>query len=470
LIDQMANLNLSLLVELARDDSHAPVQYENLRRYLRSRRCTFSGEPMPTFLKPYFITPQQNDQLRHTVETISNALNKFIKLYLENAEIRELMNFSPAENELFAIEPHYSFSLVISRLDAFLNDYEVKFLEFNCDSPAGTAYSDVLEEGFKEILQEYPLLDQWNIDYINRQEHLFQSILECYRQFREAHPQFPEKPTVAIVDWEDLPTADEFQLLKEYFQLKGLKALVTSPQKFKVEGGCLLAEGEPVHLIYRRVITRELVEQLDQVQDFVQGVKERLACMCNPFRSFIVGNKKVLDLMTDPRFQGIYDAREREMIRETIPWTKILADTKVPYNGELVDLYRFTAENKDKLVLKAASSYGGKDVVLGRETDKTSWQRVIDQHIEARDWIVQEYVNIPQDIFPEINEGVGLKLKKVNINPFAFTGRYGGTITRVSDRSIINVSAGGGIVPTMSVKKKGAQLSPGDGLTDGLTG
>ncbi len=454
MIDQMANVNMSMLIELSSDDSNAPAQYESLRKFLKQRRCTFNGEPMPTLLKPNFISPKQGRQLQHTVEKISSALNKFIQLYLQNDEVKRIMKFSEAENELFQIEPHYSFSLVISRLDAFMNDYEVKFLEFNCDSPAGTAYSDVLEDGFKEILDSYNFTDHWKFEYINRQERFFQAIRTCYKEFRLNHPHFPEKPTVAIVDWENLATADEFVLVKEYFESKGLRAFVTSPQKFQVDGNHLVAEGEPVHLIYRRVITRELVEKLDEVGDFILGVKNKLACMCNPYRSFIVGNKKVLDLLTDQRFQSIYDREELEVIRKTIPWTKILSDMKVAYNGYNVDLCRFTSDNRQKLVIKKASSYGGKDVFLGRETDQKTWDNLIAKHIKTEDWIVQEYVNIPQEIFPEIDRGVILKLKKVNINPFAFIGKYGGTITRVSDKSIINVSAGGGIVPTMGVAKK----------------
>jgi hypothetical protein len=94
MIDQMANLNLSLLVELSRDDSKAPEQFETLREFLRERRCTFSGEPMPTLLKPNFISPKQSKQLHYTVEKISSALNKFIALYLENEEVRSIMKFS----------------------------------------------------------------------------------------------------------------------------------------------------------------------------------------------------------------------------------------------------------------------------------------------------------------------------------------------------------------------------------------
>jgi glutathionylspermidine synthase len=455
MIDQMANLNLSYLIELSQDGSNATAQYQNLIQFLVDERCTFKGEPMPTLLKPNFISPKQSRQLQYTVEKISNALNKFIGLYLENEQVRQMMKFKAEENELFFIEPGYCIPLVIARLDAFMNDYEVKFLEFNCDSPAGTSYSDVLEDGFKEILKSYPFLDHWKIEYINRQERFLQALKTCYKEFRNSHPDFPARPTIAIVDWEDVSTASEFELLKEFFEAKGYSTIVTSPQKFQIDGSNMVIDNQPVHLIYRRVITRELIEKLDEVQDFVQGVKKGLACMCNPFRSYIVGNKKVLALLTDHCFQDIYDREELEVIRRAIPWTKIMADMKVSYDGYTVNLHNFISDNKDKLVLKPASSYGGKDVFLGRETDQQTWDKVIDENIESEDWVVQQYVNIPQEIFPEIKENVTMKLKKVNINPFAFMGKYGGTISRVSDKSIINVSAGGGLVPTMcAVKKK----------------
>jgi len=73
----------------------------------------------------------------------------------------------------------------------------------------------------------------------------------------------------------------------------------------------------------------------------------------------------------------------------------------------------------------------------------------MNQQIEDESWVVQEYVDIPSDIFPEIGEGISFKRKFVNINPFALQGKYSGSITRVSDSAVINVSAGGGLVPTL---------------------
>ncbi len=46
-----------------------------------------------------------------------------------------------------------------------------------------------------------------------------------------------------------------------------------------------------------------------------------------------------------------------------------------------------------------------------------------------------------------------MELKKININPYAFLGKYSGTVSRYSDSSIINVSHGGGLVPTMCVRE-----------------
>lgn len=454
MIDQMANLNLSYLVELSKNAQGAIRQLETLKQYLVDHKCTFKGEPMPTLLKPNFISPKQTQVLQYAVENISSALNKFIGLYLQNPSIREILKFSAAEEELFFIEPGYSLPLVIARLDAFMDDYTVKFLEFNCDSPAGTAYSDGLEDGFRTILAEHSYIDQWKIDFFRRQESLLAALLSCYNEFRSGRPALPKEPTIAIVDWETVSTASEFEMLQEFFQSRGIKTIITSPQKLKLAGEQISVKGEPVHLIYRRVITRELIEKLDQVQDFIQAAQRGYICVCNPFRSYIVGNKKILSLLTDPRFQSIYNAEELECIQRTIPWTKILADTKATYQGFTIDLRAFVKDNREKLVIKPAASYGGKDVFLGRETDQQIWVKLVDDNIASEDWVVQEFVPIPQEIYPVIDHTVTMQLKKVNINPFALLGKYCGTITRISDSSIINVSAGGGLVPTMSAMRK----------------
>ena len=80
----------------------------------------------------------------------------------------------------------------------------------------------------------------------------------------------------------------------------------------------------------------------------------------------------------------------------------------------------------------------------------------MNKHLEDDIWVVQEYVDIPTDVYPEISDTVTFKSKYVNINPFALNGKYSGTITRVSDSQVINVSAGGGLVPTLTASPPAA--------------
>ena len=445
----ISSLNSAYLFQLEKHRNDPDKQFRLLNQFLLTHNCTFRGKPMPTLLKPNFVSKQQLQKLKRTVEVMSTALDKFINLYMRNEEVRHIMKFSGLENELFGIDPGYQKPLVISRLDAFLSDYSVKFLEFNCDSPAGMAYADILEDGFRELLREYPLFESWKIIYTRRQDLLLKSLLLCYAEYRSKARYLPAKPVIAIVDWEGVSTYSEFQLLEEHFTGKGFKTIICSPMQFSIKNGKAMVHDEEVHLVYRRVISRELLQKYDQVGEFIQCMKDGLVCCCNSFRSYIVGNKKVLSLISNPRFQGDFSRNELNIIKETVPWTEILADNEVSFRNKRVHLRDFILENKDLLVLKPANMYGGKNVYIGLETSQETWERIMNQQIEAESWVVQEYVDIPTDIYPEIGHGISFKRKFVNINPFALQGKYSGAITRVSDNAVINVSAGGGLVPTL---------------------
>ena len=454
MLEEIRELNNSYLHNQQASEEQTLREYAFLNGYLADHLCTFRGGPMPTLLKPNFISVRQNHRLAYAVEKISSALNKFIRLYTTDDGVRKIMNFSAREQELFSIEPEYSRPLVIARLDAFMDDTSIRFLEFNCDSPAGIAYADVQEAGFRELFRGHPVLQHWKIEYFRRQERLFNSLMKCYGEFRRAHPALPEKPVIAIVDWDDVSTYSEFIMHQQHFRQKGCDAIICSPFDICRDRGRTLACGRQVHLIYKRVISRELIEKWDETASFIEAVKSGGACCCNPFRSYIVGSKKVLALITDPRFQYIYSREELKVIGETIPWTRILADVTVEFRDRRASLKNLVADNKNLFVLKPANSYGGKDVRIGGDTPQDLWEQILYDHLYDESWVVQEYVRIPRDPYPEIGETLRIRDKYVNINPFALLGKYSGTITRVSDEHVINVSAGGGLVPTLTVRKK----------------
>jgi hypothetical protein len=93
--------------------------------------------------------------------------------------------------------------------------------------------------------------------------------------------------------------------------------------------------------------------------------------------------------------------------------------------------------------------------MLGMETDQDAWETAIEEHADRSDFIVQEYVPIPEEMFPTIEHGhVQMRLKHFNINPYCVGGRYVGMMTRISDQAVINLAAGGGILPSVVGRHK----------------
>jgi glutathione synthase/RimK-type ligase-like ATP-grasp enzyme len=169
----------------------------------------------------------------------------------------------------------------------------------------------------------------------------------------------------------------------------------------------------------------------------------------------VANNKKLFALLDDPRFGHLVEAREAEVVRATIPWTRILRPGRATYGDWVVDLLEFVSDNRPRLVLKPASEYGGHGVSLGIETTQGEWDRIIEDHATSSDYIVQEYVPVPEEMFPAVEQGhVQMRLKRFNINPFGIGGRYAGMITRISERAVINVSAGGGLLPSVVGRHK----------------
>jgi hypothetical protein len=74
---------------------------------------------------------------------------------------------------------------------------------------------------------------------------------------------------------------------------------------------------------------------------------------------------------------------------------------------------------------------------------------------------------VPEEMFPTVEDGhVQMRLKRFNINPFGIGGRYAGMITRISDRAVINVSAGGGLLPSVVGRHRRRLLADREGDED----
>jgi hypothetical protein len=86
---------------------------------------------------PHFVSPGQVRRVKHAVNALCRVLDRFCDAYPHDAQLRDELAVPDFEDQLIRIEPGFPRPMRICRLDAFLQSYDVRFLEFNADSPAG---------------------------------------------------------------------------------------------------------------------------------------------------------------------------------------------------------------------------------------------------------------------------------------------------------------------------------------------
>jgi len=426
---------------------------EFLYNEMDRRNCKFGEERLATFLKPVFLSSEEAEDISKITGHIMSILDKVTRLYFTRPELREFFYIEEKAAKIIDVEHRYKKNVMISRPDSFLVNDSLRFVEFNCDSPAGVGLCDMTEQIIKETYIFEKLAKRYEFKAKKRSQYLLDALLEAYQEFggKSKHPN------IAIVDWEGIRTTNEFQLLQAFFIEQGHETTIADPRAVKLVNGRLEYKGFPIDLIYRRVIFKELLAKLDEVGDFLKADHDGKVCVVNPLRSRLASNKAMLAIMTNQRdFKDVFSEEENQIIKRHIPWTRRVLDMQTFYEGNPVFLKKHIVSHKDVLVLKPGDGYGGKDVMIGRETDKDTWTNLVARILRNKeDWVVQRYVEITQMTVPQMDgDTVKMVNKKYNLNPFVLAHRYAGSVARLSDQSVINVSAGGGLVPVINYDTK----------------
>jgi uncharacterized circularly permuted ATP-grasp superfamily protein len=463
MIDHVNNLKLQHLVELSKLGDGCVAMCRDIEAWMRDHDVVYGDQTIPFVLMPHFVSPGQVKRMRHAVASLSRVLERFCEAYGKDPALREELGLPDAERDLIAIDPGYPEAMRLCRLDAFLHGYELKFLEFNADSPAGMGYADAVYEGLTHAIDLPQVREDFDMAYAPMLPAFFANLLDAYRSVREGQPDLPESPRLALVDAAGTATEPEFRIVTAAARQAGIDAAFGNLDDLSYDGSLLRLGGEPVHVVYRRAMAEEFFEG----GPLVEAMRDQRAAVVNPFRNRVANNKKLFALLEDPRWADLSSRDDKEVIRATIPWTRIVRPGRVTYGDWVVDLLTFVSDNRERLVLKPASDYGGRGVALGMETSEADWDSLLEENADRSTLVVQEYVPIPEDLFPAVEDGkVTMRLKRFNVNPFAIGGRYVGMLTRISDQAVINVSAGGGMLPSVVGRHKQRLLADDEGDGD----
>ena len=412
----------------------------------RDRRLVFGERPLCVSLRPNLLSKGAWETARRATEVIHGALARLERALLEEEDLRRELDLEPEEERLALADPGFDASSPCARMDGFIGGGVIRFVEYNAESPAGAAYNDELVGVFEALPVTRAFRRRWRIRTLPVRRHQLAVMLRAYGA------RVPAKPTIAIVDWRGLPTLTEFEMFQRFFDEQGLRCVICAPEDLELRRDRLYANGERVHLVYRRVLTSELLARPDIARPLVDAYLKGAAIVVNSFRAKILHKKMSLALLSDDRYARLYTPAQRAAIAKHIPWTRKVREGHTTYGGKLVDLADHVLRERTRLVLKPNDEYGGKGVILGWTVDAREWEQAFLAALTSS-YVVQERIEVPREPFPVLLENVHFLDLSVDCDPYLFWGKVQGALCRLSSSALLNVTAGAGsVVPTYIVE------------------
>jgi len=431
--------------------------FGTLSAEMRAERLTFGDRVHCPFLRPLFITEQDEARIRTFAETLAVLGERVVTAAMANPALLDELGLRPDERSLVSIEPGYGRASTSSRLDAFLLPDSLQAAEYNAESPAGFGYTERLAGVFQRLPVMARFREQFEVEAYALTQAMLAALVASYREWGgTASP-----PVIGIVDFRGVPTWSEFEILQERFTDLGVPTIVCDPRDLEFDGATLRFEGRKIDLLYRRVLINDITSHPAECEALVKACQARAVCMANSFRCKIPHKKAFFAILTDDRFAGLFSEAERAMVAAHVPWTRVVGETKTAHGGRAIDLVPFIRERRADLVLKPNDEYGGTGVTLGWESSAAAWDGVLQEALSAAPgtWIVQDKIRVRREVFPWFQGGRDAVMTDmlVDMAPYLFRGKVAGFLTRLSATGLANVTSGGGQVPSFRVRPRTAR-------------
>ncbi|HWQ56321.1 MAG TPA: circularly permuted type 2 ATP-grasp protein [Bryobacteraceae bacterium] len=422
-----------------------------LQQRMESEKLSAGGRLICPFLRPNFITRRQYDSLVKAGEVLIGAIDRMERMVLSNPALLARLELLPAEKMLAGINPGYDALEVASRLDSHLCNGSLHFVQYNADSPSGAGYAEALGDIFFDSPPMKEFRKRYSLTRVGGRKHLLTALLKAYKQFG-GH----SKPNIAIVEFRPPHRSgrSEYEIFRDAFQEEGCNVEIVSPDQLEYRNRILRKGSYEIQLVYRRVSVQEFLMRFDLSHPLVQAYREHAVCVVNSFRSELAHKKAMFGLLTDETLTAKFPNVERKAIREHVPWTRLVEQTKTTWQDQVIDLPEYILENREKLVLKPNDDYSDQHIFFGWELNASGWERALKQALRFP-YVVQQRVEPVRAVFPLSNWGhLEFREMQVDLHPHAYLGKVLSCSSWVSAGGS-GFSSAAGLTPTFILENKG---------------
>ena len=421
---------------------------EQLQERMRQLHLTESGRVVAPILRPHFISRRQLDTLTRVSGHLAEILDRIEEIALASPHLLNRLQMLPAEKMLAAIPSGYSRFSVTSSLDAAVRNGTLSLQGLDACKPVGFAYSNLLAELFLElpIVKEFKR-GRYKLSKIGGSKHLATAIHEAWREFERKTKQGAgrnghgaSKPAIAVLQIgqeNGAGSTSQGFLLAESLNEQGATARLVSPEQLEYSNGRLRAGDYEIDVVYRLLLTRELLARFDLSHPLLRAYRDGVVCVVNSFRSEFAQRRSLFELLTDDAVITHLPAADRKLIRTFVPWTRIVSARKTFHEDKEIDLPAFILQQREHLVLLPSDDSGDQRIFKGSEMTQTAWERALRVALRSP-YVVQERRSVSREIFPVYQYGeFKMKETEVTVHPHIFNGRMHGA------SAILNTSSNG---------------------------
>lgn len=437
------NVNEAYLKEAASDPERLAKEFDEITEYMKASTAIHHGEYVRTCYMPKLFTETVFAQFGSDIRTLYGILNKVMRAYYLDPGYRALFGFDKTAEELILrADPSVSL-LPMARIDFFYNEETgaYKYCEFNTD---GT--SAMNEDRELNLAQQLSTVYRnFRAAHTTRTCELFESWVKTLCAIYQRARRTDQIPYVAIVDFMDCGTVNEFEVFQGFFVEQGVPAEVCDLRSLQYNAKEKVLYGPGGHkidAIYRRAVTSDILERYAECGPLLAAVRDDAVLLVGDFHTQLVHNKTIFRILHEAQTQAMLTEDERSFVTAHVPLTKTFEASDIP---------RVLAD-KDAWILKPLDSYASRGVHAGVECGEDEWAAIV-RATPLEGYLLQEfyrpYVTENYGIGPDGSFGRNRYYNLTGV--YVYDGVAQGVYSRVSLSPIISSQYSEKTLPTLLV-------------------
>ncbi|OJV63114.1 MAG: hypothetical protein BGO41_10470 [Clostridiales bacterium 38-18] len=435
--------------------------FDRVKEAVANSKAIYKGAPVPYLYLPMLYFDQDIDTFKYALRGIHDISKRTIELYLEDESVRQLFNFDSRLDALIRVPHHYDTTVPMGRFDIFYyGEGSFQFCELNADG--ASAMNEEFE--LSKIMSQTELLNSVKDTYDFQAFELFhswvaevKSIYASYLKNTGKSSAFTQEtttdntphkgsPFVAILDFIDKGSPLEFEMFRDAFIDGGFECEIVDPRDLTEIDGKLYIKDRAIDIIYRRLVTKDLMDRYDEVPALINGLLAGKTCVIGSIKTQVIHTKRFFEVLYDGGLRAKLSSDQIAFIDKHVPFTRPLK------RDERFEDY---LEHKDAYIIKPVDYYASKGVCAGKDYTNEAWESLLEEKVNE-DFIIQKYcpLALTKNLYEAADGDVEVKDYSTITGLFTYNEKLAGIYVRAGLNAIISGLHDGYTMSTLKVIKK----------------